>query len=272
MEQAVPTETAIAGAEQPGAVVLDDLNVRYGDVEATRGLSFSIKPGEFVSLIGPSGCGKSSALRAIGGLMSPASGTVQLAGRSVTGPRPDDVAYVFQDLALFPWRTVRGNVETALQLGGVGRSERRERADEALRTVGLDDVSDRYPAQLSGGMRQRVALARALVSDAPILLFDEPFAALDEHARMLMGTELLRVIEQQGKTVIFVTHSLSEAAYLSDRVVVLSQRPAEVKAIIDINIKRPRHPDVMKTPRFHKISDELFSLLFEVDDTGDGSK
>lgn len=251
-----------------GAVVLRDVEVRYGDVQATQALSFAVRPGEFVSLIGPSGCGKSSALRAMGGLLQPASGVVELAGRPVSGPRPQDVAYVFQDLALYPWRSALRNVEIALQFSGVGRRDRRQRALDALRTVGLDDAADRFPAQLSGGMLQRVALARALVSDAPILLFDEPFAALDEHARMLMGVELLRLIEEHGKTVVFVTHSLSEAAYLSDRVVVMSHRPASVKAIIEADIPRPRDPLVMKTARFHELSDRLFQLLFEAGDAG----
>jgi NitT/TauT family transport system ATP-binding protein len=246
-----------------GAIVLRDVEIRYGDVQATQPLSFSVRPGQFVSLIGPSGCGKSSALRAMGGLLAPASGHVELAGRSVNGPRPDDVAYVFQDLALYPWRSALRNVEIALQLSGVSRNERRDRALAALRTVGLADVAERFPVQLSGGMRQRVALARALVSDAPILLFDEPFAALDEHARMLMGVELLRLIEKHGKTVVFVTHSLSEAAYLSDRVVVMSRRPASIKAIVDIDLPRPRDPECVKSARFHELSDQLFSLLFE---------
>lgn len=253
-------------------VVLRDVEVRYGGVQATNGLSFTVAPGEFVSLIGPSGCGKSSALRAIGGLLQPARGMIDLAGRPVTGPRPDDIAYVFQDLALFPWRDVLRNVEVALELRGVGRRERRERSMEALRTVGLEDVVNRFPSQLSGGMRQRVAVARALVSDAPILLFDEPFAALDEHARMLMGIELLRLLEQHGKTVLFVTHSIAEAAYLSDRVIVMTSRPASVKAVIEVGLDRPRHTDVMKTPQFHELSDRLYSLLFEdVTDDGDGS-
>jgi NitT/TauT family transport system ATP-binding protein len=253
-----------AGREQQaGAVVLRDVDVRYGDVQATTGLSLAVRPGEFVSLIGPSGCGKSSALRAIGGLMAPTAGEIELAGRPVTGPRPDDIAYVFQDLALFPWRSVRRNVEIALELARAPKGERRERADAALATVGLSDVAERFPAQLSGGMRQRVALARALVSAAPVLLFDEPFAALDEHARMLMGMELLRLIEHHGKTVVFVTHSLSEAAYLSDRVVVLSHRPATVREIVEIDLPRPRTPDLMRSERFHELSDRLFSLLFD---------
>lgn len=244
------------------AVALHDLEVRYGDTQATDRLNFEVRAGEFVSLIGPSGCGKTSALRAIGGLIAPASGRVEINGGKVTGPQPRDVSFVFQDLALYPWRSARRNVEIALELAGVDRSDRRDRADAALRTVGLSDVADRFPAQLSGGMRQRVALARALVSDAPILLFDEPFAALDEYVRTLLGMELLRLLEQQGRTVIFVTHSLAEAAYLSDRILVMSRRPARIVANIEVPLGRPRRPEVMKRPEFHQLTDELFSYIF----------
>jgi NitT/TauT family transport system ATP-binding protein len=244
-------------------VVLDGVSVRYGEVQALEDMSFSVREGEFLTLIGPSGCGKSSVLRTIGGLLAPATGRVEVNGNRVTGPSPDEIAYVFQDLALFPWRSAVRNVEVALELRGVGRAERRRRALEALETVGLGDVPDRFPSQLSGGMRQRVAIARALVSDADILLFDEPFAAVDEHARMLLGMELIRLLEEHGKTVVFVTHSLTEAAYLSDRIVVMSKRPARVATIIDVELARPRKPDLMKTPDFHRLSDELFALLFD---------
>ena len=184
------------------------------------------------------------------------------------GPRPTEVAYVFQDLALYPWRSARRNVEIALEVSGVARGERRRRADEALETVGLLDSAERFPAQLSGGMRQRVALARALVSDAQILLFDEPFAALDEYARTLMGLELLRLLEQHGKTVIFVTHSLSEAAYLSDRVIVMSPRPAHVAAVIEVPLTRPRTPDMNRAAAFHALTDELYVHLYGHDRDG----
>ncbi len=240
-----------------------DLEVRYNEVQATDALSFDVHQGEFVSLIGPSGCGKSSALRAIAGLLTPSQGAVHVNGEAVTEPRPSDIAYVFQDLALFPWRSALRNVEIALELAGVERRERRQRAMDSLRVVGLSDVSGRFPAQLSGGMRQRVALARALVSDAPLLLFDEPFAALDELSRMQMGIEVLRLIEEHGKTVLFVTHSLTEATYLSDRVIVMTPRPASVRQSVEIELERPRQPELMRTRQFHELSDQLFSLLFE---------
>jgi NitT/TauT family transport system ATP-binding protein len=249
-------------ADQP-AISLSNVSLSYGSVLAAHDLTFDVKPGEFVSLIGPSGCGKSSALRAIGGLLPSQSGSVTVAGTQVRGPRPKDVSFVFQDLALYPWRSALRNVEVALQFAGVGRRERRARATEALHAVGLGDVPDRFPSQLSGGMQQRVAIARALVSDARILLLDEPFAALDEQTRLRLGGQLLTLLEEQGKTVVFVTHSLSEAAYLSDRIVVMSPRPATIKDIITVPLDRPRHPSLMRAPEFHELTDRLTSLLFD---------
>ena len=173
-----------------------DLRVTYGEVVATDGMSFDVQPGELISLIGPSGCGKSSLLRAIGGLIRPTGGEVRLGGEPILGPVPDKIAFVFQDLALYPWRSARRNVELALELQGVPRRQRRERALAALRDVGLGDVPDAFPGQLSGGMKQRVAVARALVSKADTLLLDEPFAALDEQTRLVLGAQLLTLLEQ----------------------------------------------------------------------------
>jgi NitT/TauT family transport system ATP-binding protein len=244
-------------------VMLDDVSVDYGGVLAVDRLSFDVRPGQFVALIGPSGCGKTSALRAVGGLIRPSGGAVRVDGQVVTGPLPDRVTYVFQDLALFPWRSALRNVELALELRGVGRRERRAAALEMLHAVGLGDAVDRLPGQLSGGMRQRVALARALVSHADILLLDEPFAALDEQTRMVMGAQFLHLLEEYGKTVLFVTHSLDEAIYLSDLVVVLTARPARLKELIAVPLERPREPMMMRAQRFHALRDYLFSLLFE---------
>jgi NitT/TauT family transport system ATP-binding protein len=252
-------------------IAVAGLNLRYGDVVATRELTFDVRAGEFVSLIGPSGCGKSSALRAIGGLMQAASGTVHVDGEAVTGPIPAKVAYVFQDLALFPWRSARRNVEIPLELRGMPRRQRQARAHELLSTVGLADAADRLPGQLSGGMRQRVAIARALAADADILLLDEPFAALDEQTRLVLGAELLRLLEEQGKTVVFVTHSLHEAAYLSDRIVVMGPRPATVTDIIEVPLGRPRTAGMVRSADFHDLLDRLSRLLLEPalqDETG----
>lgn len=254
--------SATARAPQP-VIDLRDVSLSYGTVLAAHGLTFTVEAGEFVSLIGPSGCGKSSALRAIGGLLQATAGTVEVNGEPVTGPRPDEISFVFQDLALYPWRTALRNVEVALQFAGAPRSQRRTRALDALRRVGLGDVPDRFPHQLSGGMRQRVAIARALVSDAKILLLDEPFAALDEQTRLGLGAQLLTILEEEGKTVVFVTHSLSEAAYLSDRIVVMGPRPAIIREVIDVPLERPRHPSIMRDPVFHELTDRLSSLLFD---------
>ncbi|HEU5024275.1 MAG TPA: ABC transporter ATP-binding protein [Spirillospora sp.] len=254
-------------AERP-RVAARDLTLAYGDTTAATDLTFDVRPGEFVSLIGPSGCGKSSALRAVGGLLAPVSGELLVDGTPVDGPRPRDVAFVFQDLALYPWRSAVRNVEIALQFAGVGRAERRARALDALRAVGLGDVPHRFPHQLSGGMRQRVAIARALVSDASILLLDEPFAALDELSRLKIGEQLVTLLEEHGKTVLFVTHSLSEAAYLSDRIIVMTPRPATIKEVIEVPLPRPREPQVLRTPEFHALTDRLSALLLE-DDAGD---
>jgi NitT/TauT family transport system ATP-binding protein len=262
-----PLPDATGAGDVPAATVtgarvaVRDLTLRYGSVLAASDLTFDVRAGEFLSLIGPSGCGKSSALRAIGGLLRPASGVVRLDGDEVCRPMPTKVAYVFQDLALFPWRSARRNVEVPLELRGMARRDRRARADELLATVGLADVGDRLPAQLSGGMRQRVAIARALASDADILLLDEPFAALDEQTRLVLGAELLRLLEEQGKTVVFVTHSLHEAAYLSDRIVVMSPRPATIKEVITVPLPRPRASAMVRTREFHELQDRLSGLL-----------
>jgi NitT/TauT family transport system ATP-binding protein len=263
------TETARRTVAEAGVtaavqqISVTGVSLAYGTVEAARDLTFSVRPGEFVSLIGPSGCGKSTVLKAIGGLLAPSEGTVHVDGSLVVGPRPKDVAFVFQDLALYPWRSAVRNVEIALQFAGVDRKERRERAMDALSRVGLGDVPNRLPNQLSGGMQQRVAVARALASDAQILLLDEPFSALDEQTRLKLGAELVEVLEEFGKTVVFVTHSLSEATFLSDRIVVMSPRPATIKAIIEVPLDRPRHPSVMRDPGFHALTDQLSELLIE---------
>lgn len=260
------TELAEAPQTQP-RVAVTGITLSYGPVAAATEITFDVRPGEFVSLIGPSGCGKSSALRAVAGLLRPDAGEVLVEQRPVTGPRPHDISFVFQDLALFPWRSALRNVEVALQFAGVSRGERRSRALAALDAVGLGDVPDRFPHQLSGGMKQRVAIARALVSDAPILLLDEPFAALDELSRAKIGEQFVRLLEERNKTVVFVTHSLSEAAYLSDRIVVMTPRPARIKEIITVPLGRPRTPSVMRQAEFHALTDRLSALL--LDDGGD---
>lgn len=267
VNEAPPSEATVGNTDQ--LVEFRDVSLAYGEVTAATDLSFVVAPGEFVSLIGPSGCGKSTALRAMGGLLSPATGRVTVNGRPMAGPRPHDISFVFQDLALFPWRSALRNVEVALQFAGVPRKERRERAMTALKAVGLADIGHRFPHQLSGGMQQRVAIARALVSDAPLLLLDEPFAALDELSRMKLGEQFAALLEEHGKTVVFVTHSLSEAVYLSDRVIVMSPRPAHIKEVVEVDFERPRRPEMLRLPEFHALTDRLSALLLESPDDGD---
>jgi NitT/TauT family transport system ATP-binding protein len=246
------------------AVRLRDLRVGYAGVPAVAGVTIDVARGEFLTLIGPSGCGKTSILRAIGGLLpAPHDGELTVDDRPVGGPMPDHVAYVFQDFALFPWRTALGNVEIALELKGVDRRERRERAENVLARVGLGDAVAKFPSELSGGMQQRVAIARALVSDCDILLLDEPFGALDEQTRLVLGAQLTELLEAEHKTIVFVTHSLQEAVYLSDRVIALTKNPCEIADVLTIDLPRPRTPELMGTPEFQQLQARLFSSLYD---------
>src|SRR6266853_3390538 len=199
-----------------------------GDARFVRALadtSLGVAAGELMCLIGPSGCGKSTLLNVIGGLMAPSSGAVEVRGRQVRGPLPRDIAFVFQENSLFPWSTVIENIELGMTFQGVAKAARAARAADALEAVGLKEFAQHYPAQLSGGMRQRAALARALSLETPILLMDEPFGALDEQTRMILGEDLSVLLARSGKTIVFVTHSLGEAVFLADRVAVFSARP-----------------------------------------------
>src|SRR6478736_7153266 len=195
------------------------------DVMALEDVSLDVKPGRFVVLVGPSGCGKSTLLMMMAGLRQQTSGTITINGAPIGEPDPNRVGVVFQEASLFPWLTAEDNVEFPLALRGVPKAERRAKAQDALTLVGLDGFGRRHPHELSGGMKQRVSIARGLVQDPPVLLMDEPFAALDEQTRMTLGDELLRIWAATGKTVVFVTHSLTEAVYLADEVIVMSPRP-----------------------------------------------
>ena len=225
-------------------IVVDRVGKRYhtgsGPVEALREVSLAVGAGEFCTLIGPSGCGKSTLLGMIGGLVSPDAGRVLVDGGAVAGPDPRRVATVFQDPGLFPWRTALENVEFGLELQGVARARRRAVATDLLAPLGLRDFGAKYPRELSGGMRQRVAIGRALAIDTPIILMDEPFGALDEQTRLLMGEWLLDIWRRTRKTVVFVTHSLHEALALSTRVVVLTARPGRIKSVLDLPMAYPR--------------------------------
>ncbi|WP_214019237.1 ABC transporter ATP-binding protein [Methanoculleus sp.] len=207
--------------------------------QALAGVNLEISDEEFICLVGPSGCGKTTLLRIIAGLETATTGDVTVDGRAVTGPDPKR-GMVFQEYSLFPWRRVIDNVAFGLEMKGVAKEERRRTADYYLELVGLSQFRDAYPYELSGGMRQRVAIARALANDPDVLLMDEPFGALDAQTRNRMQKELLSLWEQTKKTIVFVTHSVDEAVYLSDRIVVLSPRPGSIREIIDIPWSRPR--------------------------------
>ena len=232
-------------------------------VHALRETSLDIARGELLCLIGPSGCGKSTLLNIIGGLLAPSAGSVDVSGKRVTGPMPRDVAFVFQESALFPWNTVYENVDLGMVFQGVPRSEREKRVLASLEAVGLKEFAQHYPGQLSGGMRQRAALARALSLETGILLMDEPFGALDEQTRMILGEDLSVLLARADKTIVFVTHSLGEATFLADRVAVFSARPGTVKAIVMVDEPHPRRPDFVTSSKFTAIRNELYGLLHD---------
>jgi NitT/TauT family transport system ATP-binding protein len=228
------------------------------DVIALDDVSFDVKPRRFVVLVGPSGCGKSTLLMMMAGLRQQTSGTLTINGAPIRAPDPDRVGVVFQEPSLFPWLTAEENVEFPLTLRDTPRRERRARAEQALALVGLDGFGKRHPHELSGGMKQRVSIARGLVQDPPVLLMDEPFAALDEQTRMTMGDELLRIWAATGKTVVFVTHSLTEAVYLADEVVVMSARPGRIVDRLQVPLPRPRTYEVLSGDAFGSLRDRIW--------------
>jgi NitT/TauT family transport system ATP-binding protein len=227
---------------------------------ALEDVSFGVQEGSFVSICGPSGCGKSTLLRLIHGLQSPDSGEVRVRGERVLAPSLDR-GMVFQNHNLMPWRTVVRNVELGLEAQGVARSERSERAMKWLTKVGLEQFASYYPAQLSGGMQQRVGLARALAIEPQLLLMDEPFGALDAQTRVLLQEELERIWQADAKTVVFITHDIDEALFLSDRVLVMSARPGKIIADIPVGAARPRGPAWRATPEFAELKGRVWDLL-----------
>jgi NitT/TauT family transport system ATP-binding protein len=225
-----------------------------GGVTALQDVDLEIRPGEFVSLIGPSGCGKSTLLRVVGDLIQPSSGTVEVNGKTAAQARADrDYGIVFQDSVLFEWRTVAKNIGLPLELAGWGRERRRARIDEMLDLVELTGFESHHPWQLSGGMQQRVSIARALALNPSILLMDEPFGALDEMTRERLNQELLQVCTETAATVLFVTHSIAEAVFLSSRIVVMSPRPGSIERVVTVDLPRPRVDETRAHPRFFEL-------------------
>ncbi|CAN5433890.1 ABC transporter ATP-binding protein [soil metagenome] len=244
---------------RPAVVSVKGVDKRFevrggGRMTALEGIDLEIRPGEFISLIGPSGCGKSTLLRVIGDLTAPSAGTITVNGKSAHQARVDrDYGMVFQAPVLFDWRTVEANVSLPLELMGRGAAERKRRVREMLDLVELSGFLQHYPHQLSGGMQQRVAIARALAFEPQILLMDEPFGALDEMTRERMNSEVLRIWEQTGITVVFVTHSIPEAVFLSSRVVVMSARPGRITNIVEVDLPRPRNEESREAERYFEL-------------------
>jgi NitT/TauT family transport system ATP-binding protein len=237
---------------------------RAGATEALRDISLAIEPREFISIIGPSGCGKSTLLRIAGDLVEPSSGTIRVNGKTPRQARLDrDYGIVFQTPVLYEWRTVLDNVRLPLELRGHSRREWDARPRALLRLVGLEAFRDHWPWQLSGGMQQRVSIARALVLNPSILLMDEPFGALDEMTRERLNLELLQICSETAATVLFVTHSIAEAVFLSSRVVVMSPRPGQIERVVEIDLPRPRTDEVRAHPRFFELVTTVRKCLRE---------
>ena len=251
-------------SERVPVVSLRNVSKQFGrgGVVALEGIDLEVEDGEFISLIGPSGCGKSTLLRIVGDLTDPSAGEVVVNGKPARQARIDrDYGIVFQDAVLYDWRTVAKNIALPLEMLGWDRKRRAERVDEMLGLVELSGFEGHRPWQLSGGMQQRVAIARALSFDPALLLMDEPFGALDEMTRERMNMELLRIWEQAGSTILFVTHSIAEAVFLSTRVVVMSPRPGRIADVVHIDLPRPRTVETREDPRFFELVTHVRELL-----------
>jgi NitT/TauT family transport system ATP-binding protein len=255
-----------AAPQREALLAVEHVSKRFdtgeGVVSAVDDVTFSIAPGEFVSIIGPSGCGKSTLFNIIGGLVSEYEGRVTVAGDVVHGTHPA-IGMVFQEESTFPWRTVLDNVAFPLEIARVPKQTRLERAAHFVSMVGLAGFERRYPAELSGGMRQRVALARTLTSEPRILLMDEPFAALDEQTRLLLGDKILQIQQQLEQTTLLITHNLTEAVQLSDRVLVMTYRPGRLKRTVEIHLPHPRDSEVVSSDSFGHYLAEIWHDLRE---------
>ena len=243
-------------------LAVSKLTKRFGTLDVLSNIDAEVRSGEFISIVGPSGCGKTTFLRIIGGLEESSSGEAKLDGRTITGPG-NDRGFVFQQDNLLPWRDILSNTEIGPEIAGRLGPEQRRKTLQLLKLVGLEGFEGYFPRQLSGGMRQRVNLARALAVDPALLLMDEPFSALDAQTREIMQTELLRIWDEGRKTVLFVTHQIDEAVYLSDRIFVFARRPGRINEIIDVDLPRPRPLSIKRTPRFVEYVDHIWKLIEE---------
>jgi NitT/TauT family transport system ATP-binding protein len=264
----MPSERVVAGAPQAenAILVVDDIVMRFETADviltAVDHVSFTVAPGEFVAVIGPSGCGKSTLFNVIGGLIDGYEGTVNVAGERVSGPHAA-IGMIFQEESTFPWRTVIDNVAFPLEIAGVPKPKRHEQARHFVDLVGLAGFERRYPAELSGGMRQRVSMARALAASPKIMLMDEPFAALDEQTRLLLGDKVLQIQQQLKQTTLLITHNITEAVQLSDRVLVMTYRPGKVKRSVEIKLPRPRTSEIVSSEAFGRYVAQIWSDLRE---------
>jgi NitT/TauT family transport system ATP-binding protein len=257
----IPVEKAV----EP-ILVVDDIYKRFdtqdGALVAVDHVSFNVVPGEFLSVIGPSGCGKSTLFNVIGGLLGGYEGRVSVAGETIKGPHAS-IGMIFQEESTFPWRTVIDNVAFPLEIAGMPKTERLEKARHFVELVGLDGFERRYPSELSGGMRQRVSMARTLASEPKILLMDEPFAALDEQTRLLLGDKVLQIQQDLKQTTLLITHNLTEAVQLSDRILVMTYRPGKTKRVVDIKLPRPRTSEIVGSDDFGHYVAQIWSDLRE---------
>jgi NitT/TauT family transport system ATP-binding protein len=262
-------KSSAAGARTPadaGILVVDDIVKQFDTLEgpllAVDHVSLSVRPGEFLAVIGPSGCGKSTLFNVIGGLLDGYQGAVTVGGETVRGPHPA-IGMVFQEESTFPWRTVIENVAFPLEIAGMRKTDRLDKAKKFIALVGLSGFENRYPAELSGGMRQRVAIARTLASEPKILLMDEPFASLDEQTRLLLGDKVLQIQQDLKQTTLLITHNITEAVQLADRILVMTYRPGRVKRIVAIDLPRPRSSNVVSSEAFGRYVAQIWSDLRE---------
>jgi NitT/TauT family transport system ATP-binding protein len=248
------------------ALVVENIVKRFetqdGVLTAVDDVSFDVVPGEFLSVIGPSGCGKSTLFNIIGGLLGDYDGRVMVGGETIRGPHAS-IGMIFQEESTFPWRNVIDNVAFPLEIAGMAKTERTERARHFIDLVGLNGFERRYPAELSGGMRQRVSMARTLASEPKILLMDEPFAALDEQTRLLLGDKVLQIQQDLKQTTLLITHNLTEAVQLSDRILVMTYRPGKMKRMVEIKLPRPRSSEIVSSVDFGRYVAQIWSDLRE---------